>query len=64
MLAAHNDQDLGHSRVDTEDKEAPLPSTLLGDVKVGDSVSMGLVSQSRQGLDPEKTVFEEVCTHE
>ena len=31
-----------------------------GSVTMGDTVSMGLVSQSRLGLDPNKTAFEEI----
>mmetsp|Transcript_9384 Transcript_9384/g.21245 ORF Transcript_9384/g.21245 Transcript_9384/m.21245 type:complete len:221 (-) Transcript_9384:218-880(-) len=36
------------------------PEAGCGQVKIGDTVSLGLVSQSRANLDPEKTVFEEV----
>ncbi len=42
---------------DTEDKDV-LPT--MGDIKVGDTVSLSYVDQSRAGLDPTKNVWEVV----
>jgi ATP-binding cassette ChvD family protein len=42
---------------DTEDKDL-LPT--MGDIKVGDTVSLSYVDQSRAGLDPTKNVWEVV----
>jgi ATP-binding cassette ChvD family protein len=42
---------------DAEDKDV-LPT--LGDIKVGETVSLSYVDQSRAGLDPSKTVWEVV----
>lgn len=42
---------------DTEDKDV-LPT--MGDIKVGDTVSLSYVDQSRAGLDPSKNVWEVV----
>ncbi len=47
----------GAEDVDGSDKEV-LPTS--GDVKVGDTVLLSYVDQSRAGLDPEKTVWEVV----
>ena len=47
----------GAEDVDGADKEV-LPTS--GDVKVGDTVLLSYVDQSRAGLDPEKTVWEVV----
>lgn len=45
------------SEGDTEDKDV-LPT--MGDIKVGETVSLSYVDQSRAGLDPSKTVWEVV----
>ncbi len=42
---------------DTEDKDE-LPT--MGDIKVGETVSLSYVDQSRSGLDPSKNVWEVV----
>ncbi len=47
----------GAEDIDGSDKEV-LPTS--GDVKVGDTVLLSYVDQSRAGLDPEKTVWEVV----
>lgn len=47
---------MGDGGVGLIDKDA----VLKGEVEVGDSVSIGLVAQTRGDLDPTRTVFEEI----